>query len=165
MYHTINEFLEDWNLESESTIKVFSNITDELLHYKVTPNGRSLGRLAWHINAQIDKTVKTLGGKFHSLNDDNNFPQQVNKIIESYVSVSKSLVELLKEHGDNFLTNEVMSFGEKWTVEAVLSTLVKHQIHHRAQMTVIMRAAGLRVPGIYGPAYEDWSAMNMQPME
>jgi uncharacterized damage-inducible protein DinB len=165
MYHTINEFREDWKLESDSTIKIFSNLTDDLLHYKISPNGRSLGRLAWHIDAQIDKTVKTLGGKFHSLNDDNNFPQQVKTIIESYVSVSKSLVELLRDCEDSFLKDEVMSFGEEWTVEAVLTSLVKHQIHHRAQMTVIMRVAGLRIPGIYGPAYEDWSAMNMTPME
>ena len=30
-------------------------------------------------------------------------------------------------------------------------------------MTVLMRQAGLRVPGIYGPAREDWSGMGMEP--
>jgi uncharacterized damage-inducible protein DinB len=32
-------------------------------------------------------------------------------------------------------------------------------------MTVLMRQAGLRVPGIYGPAKEDWASMNMPPQE
>jgi hypothetical protein len=28
-------------------------------------------------------------------------------------------------------------------------------------MTVLMRQAGLKVPGFYGPAQEEWSAMGM----
>ena len=31
-------------------------------------------------------------------------------------------------------------------------TLINHQNHHRGQMTVLMRQAGLTVPGVYGPA-------------
>jgi uncharacterized damage-inducible protein DinB len=30
-------------------------------------------------------------------------------------------------------------------------------------MTVLMRQAGLRVPGMYGPAQEDWAQWNMRP--
>jgi uncharacterized damage-inducible protein DinB len=32
-------------------------------------------------------------------------------------------------------------------------------------MTVLMRQAGLVVPGVYGPAREEWAAMNMPPAE
>jgi uncharacterized damage-inducible protein DinB len=39
--------------------------------------------------------------------------------------------------------------------------LVTHQTHHRAQMTVLMRQAGLQVPGIYGPVKEGWAAYGM----
>jgi len=38
-----------------------------------------------------------------------------------------------------------------------------HQTHHRAQMTVLMRQAGLKVPGVYGPSREEWSQMGMPP--
>ena len=34
-----------------------------------------------------------------------------------------------------------------------------HQCHHRGQMSVLMRQAGIRVPGIYGPAREEWSML------
>ena len=37
-----------------------------------------------------------------------------------------------------------------------LMTLINHQNHHRGQMTVLMRQAGLTVPGVYGPAKEEW---------
>jgi len=44
-----------------------------------------------------------------------------------------------------------------------LQVLVVHQAHHRGQMTVLMRQAGLKVPGVYGPAREEWTAYGMQP--
>jgi len=41
--------------------------------------------------------------------------------------------------------------------------MMMHQSHHRGQMTVLMRQAGLRVPYIYGPAYEDWVEQGLEP--
>ena len=166
MYHKIREFLDDWKYESESTLKVFSNLTDESLNQRITPKGRSLGRLAWHITATIGEMLNRTGLKFEELNDDNNYPPHVKDIHEKYKTASNSVIEKLsKDWTDGSLTEQVNMYGEMWTKEAVLTSLVKHQIHHRAQMTVIMRAAGLKVPGIYGPSYEEWSAMNMKPME
>ena len=49
-------------------------------------------------------------------------------------------------------------YGQRWTRGFTLHALLEHQIHHRGQMTVLMRQAGLRVPGIYGPAREDWAS-------
>ena len=54
-------------------------------------------------------------------------------------------------------------FGERWTRRFTLLVLINHQIHHRGQMTVLMRQAGLRVPGMYGPAKEDWAQWSMEP--
>ena len=33
--------------------------------------------------------------------------------------------------------------------------MLHHEIHHRGQMTVLMRQAGLPVPGVYGPAKDE----------
>jgi uncharacterized damage-inducible protein DinB len=166
MYHTIKEFLDDWKYESESTIKVFSNLTDESLTHRITPKGRSLGRLAWHITATVGEMLNRTGLKFEELQDDNTYPPHVDIITENYKSASNTLKEqITKNWTDGSLEEKVNMYGEMWSREAVLTSLIKHQIHHRAQMTVIMRAAGLKVPGIYGPAYEEWSAMNMAPME
>lgn len=40
--------------------------------------------------------------------------------------------------------------------------LIQHQNHHRGQMTVLMRQAGLPVPGIYGPAKEEWTTFGLE---
>ena len=42
-----------------------------------------------------------------------------------------------------------------------LMTLINHQNHHRGQMTVLMRQAGLTVPGVYG-SKEEWAAAGME---
>lgn len=55
-------------------------------------------------------------------------------------------------------------YGEQWPKGLVLSILIAHQTHHRGQMTVLMRQAGLPVPGMYGPSKEEWAAMGLPPM-
>jgi uncharacterized damage-inducible protein DinB len=56
-------------------------------------------------------------------------------------------------------------YGQEWEGRKILSILVKHQIHHRAQMTVLMRLLNLKVPGLYGPAKEEWSQYGMEAQE
>ena len=34
----------------------------------------------------------------------------------------------------------------------IRAALLHHEIHHRGQMTVLMRQAGLKLPGVYGPS-------------
>lgn len=165
MYHAIKEFLDDWKFESEATLKIFSNLTNDSLSHRITPKGRSLGRLAWHITAQIAKAINQTKPGFEEINDDNNFPHDVEKIKETYKKVSDVLAENVSNWTDDELKKQINAFGEIWTKEAILSSLIKHQIHHRSQMTVLMRAAGLKIPGIYGPSYEEWAEMNMTPME
>jgi uncharacterized damage-inducible protein DinB len=41
--------------------------------------------------------------------------------------------------------------------------LILHQVHHRGEMIVLMRMAGLAVPGIFGPTREEWAQYGMQP--
>jgi uncharacterized damage-inducible protein DinB len=43
--------------------------------------------------------------------------------------------------------------------------LIKHQEHHRGQLTVLMRQAGLNVSSVSGPVKEDWAKLNLPPAE
>ena len=49
MYRRISDFLADWKDESKSTKDVLEALTDESLNQRVTPAGRSLSKLGWHI--------------------------------------------------------------------------------------------------------------------
>lgn len=83
--------------------------------------------------------------------------------IDYYRQVSKSMVESVKKQwSDETLQEEREMYGERWTVGNTLSALIYHQIHHRGQLTVLMRQAGLKMPGIYGPSREEWSQYGME---
>jgi uncharacterized damage-inducible protein DinB len=86
------------------------------------------------------------------------------EIVREYEACARGLAEELpKQWTDAMLSEMIPMYGEQWSRGGVLSALILHQVHHRAQMTVLMRQAGLIVPGLYGPAREEWAAMNLPP--
>ena len=166
MYRTIQDFLSDWSQEYNSTLKVIKNLTDTSLSQKVTENGRSLGHLAWHIVLTLGEMGGKAGLKLDAPPEDAPDPTRASIITEAYEQGGGSLASEIKQKwNDGMLTEEVVMYGEKWTRSAVLTSIVKHQIHHRAQMTVLMRQAGLQVPGVYGPSREEWAQFGMPAQE
>lgn len=166
MYITIDQFLKDWNYETDSTVKMLNNLTDESLNQKITPDGRSLGFLAWHIIQTIPEMMGKTGLKIEGPSENDDVPVSSKQIKEAFEKTSKSFAEMLKNTWkDETLNTEDDMYGEKWKKGLTLLYLMLHQAHHRGQMTVLMRQAGLIVPGIYGPAKEEWAAMGMEPMK
>ncbi|MEW6196377.1 MAG: DinB family protein [Bacteroidota bacterium] len=166
MYRVINDFLEDWKYESESTIKLFNNITEEKKEQKVTPDGRSLSYLAWHITNSIPDMMTKTGLDFGRLDEQEREPEKFENIISTFQKNSDTLYEQIKNKWtDNMLAEELNLWGENWAKGKLLKVLIIHQVHHRAQMTVLMRQAGLKVPGVYGPSKEEWAAMGMEPQK
>ncbi len=166
MYYKISDFINDWDFEKNATLKLLDVLTDESLKQKVSAKGRSLGQLAWHITTSIGEMTARTGLGVKAPGDNADAPASAREIREIYDSVSGSLLqEIRSKWEDAALDMEDDMFGQKWKRGMTLDVLITHQIHHRAQMTVLMRQAGLKVPGIYGPAYEEWAAMGMQPMK
>ncbi|MCX6138017.1 MAG: DinB family protein [Ignavibacteriales bacterium] len=166
MYHTISEFIAEWTSESESTLKVLSALTDASLSQKVSPDGRSLGSLAWHLVQTLGEMGTQAGLKFSASVEKAPIPDTAGKIVSTYRSVAVALGNSVKASwSDAGLAEEIEMYGEKWTRSKALSSLIVHEIHHRAQMTVLMRQAGLKVPGVYGPAKEEWAQYNMKAPE
>ncbi len=62
------------------------------------------------------------------------------------------------------LSEMIPMYGEQWPRGLALAMLISHETHHRGQMTVLMRQAGVPVPGVSGPSREEWEAMGMPPM-
>jgi len=76
--------------------------------------------------------------------------------------LQKNLLSKIKESwNDETLFVEDDMYGENWKRGTTLAVIINHQIHHRAQLTVVMRLLGLKVPGIYGPAKEEWKDLGM----
>ena len=166
MYMTINDFIEDWKEESEATLKVFSKIPDNVLSIKDNVNVRTLGRLAWHITQTVTEMLKSCGITDEDPLANRDLPSNMREIKALYEQHSAHLTEIINQKWtDETLTQPLTIYGQTWQGRKVLSILIKHQIHHRAQMTIVMRQHNLPVPGIYGPSKEEWSQYGMDAQE
>jgi len=163
MFYKIEDFKNEWKTESEATLKIFSNLTDESLNQEVYEGGRSIKDLAWHITNSLEEMLNTAGIPIEGFDENQPAPNSVNEIKEIYEKYSEAVVNsVTKNWKDENLKDEINMYGEMWSKGLILSILIVHQIHHRAQITVLMRQAGLKVPGIYGPSKEEWQAMGME---
>jgi uncharacterized damage-inducible protein DinB len=165
MFRRVDDFQRAWAVETEATLKVLRALTDSALAHEVVPGGRSLGRLAWHVVLSLPEMMRTAGLPAEGPAEDAPQPALA-EMIRQYESCALAVGEAVKRHwSDEGLAEVIPMYGESWPRGGVLSALLVHQTHHRAQMTVLMRQAGLKVPGVYGPAREEWAALNLPPQE
>jgi uncharacterized damage-inducible protein DinB len=156
MYRTIQEFIEDWKLESASTQRALDALTDASLSQRVSPKDRTLGEVAWHIVTTIQEMMTMAGLKLEAVGDPKVVPTSARQIADAYRAVSEGLVTAIQEQWTDATLQEVRNmFGMQWPNALTLNILLRHEIHHRGQLTVLMRQAGLQVPDIYGPARRD----------
>lgn len=163
MFTTIEEFEQAWKSHVEATEKIMSALTQESLEQRVADDHRTLGRMAWHIVTTIPEMMSKTGLAVKSVDPDSPLPKTVAEIQKGYEKVTSELLQQVKSNWkDQDLQIEDEMYGQRFTRGFTLSSLVTHEIHHRGQMTVLMRQAGLKVPGIYGPSKEEWSQYGME---
>ncbi len=164
MFLSVSTFLQTWEKEAESTQRILDALTDDSLKQLVAAQDRTLGRITWHLVTTIPEMMARTGLIMERINEDAPLPNTAVEIIDNYREVSKSLVAAIRNQwNDQTLLEKKDMYGETWAIGTTLSALIDHQIHHRGQITVLMRQAGLKVPGIYGPSREDWNQMGMKP--
>ena len=164
MFRRISDFVGTWKYESDFTTRMMRILTDESLSTKVSAEGRTLARLAWHITQIIGATINQTGLHIESPANDAPIPEHASEIADTYERVAQAALEAIEKNWtDDSLETTHTVFGQPWTRSRVLRAMVTHQIHHRGQMTVLMRQAGLIVPGVYGPAREEWAIVNITP--
>ena len=162
MYCKITDFQKAWAYEAEQTARLLDNLTDQSLSQKITEEGRSLGFLAWHLTLTLGEMPKKVGLNVDCPAEDTKTPESAREISEIYKRAAQSLSEeIAKNWTDETLEIEDEMYGMTWTRGTTLSTLINHQAHHRGQVTVLMRQAGVPIIGVYGPAKEEWEAMGM----
>ena len=165
MFRKIEDFEKIWKYETEQTTKLFSLMTDESLSQKVTGEGRELGFIAWHLAQTMEEMLKLSGLKVNAPTPETACPSIASEVTEAFELAAKSVLEEVKTNWtDESLIEEDSMYGEKWARGLTLYNLAAHQAHHRGQITVLMRQAGLKVIGIYGPAKEEWQQMGMPAM-
>jgi uncharacterized damage-inducible protein DinB len=162
MYTAVSHFINEWSQEAVSTQKVLDVLTDESLQQRVSPEDRTLGEIAWHIVASTPGMLMEFGVTVKSSLNEADLPTSAREIAETFRNVSSETSAAISEQWtDQSLSETKNVFGMDLPRAVMLNMLNKHIIHHRGQMTVLMRQAGLKVPGVYGPSREEWSQMGM----
>ncbi|MDQ2769402.1 MAG: DinB family protein [Bacteroidota bacterium] len=159
MYTTISDFVTEWQYEAAATEKLLAALTDASLAQPVAPGGRTLGRIAWHIVQTLTEMPHTAG--FLAVDElaGQPVPAKAAEIRAAYHRLAQQVASAATASWtDDQLLDKIPMYGDSWPKRAVLSVLIRHQAHHRGQLTVLMRQAGLPVPGVYGPAREEWAA-------
>ena len=122
LFNRVQHFLTVWQQESAQTARVLECVTDESLSQPVAPGHRTLGELAWHLTTALQEIAGKTGLRFDGPGNAVARPATAQAVRRTYVNA------------------------------ATLMVMLHHEIHHRGQMTVLMRQAGLKLPGVYGPS-------------
>jgi uncharacterized damage-inducible protein DinB len=163
MFQTIEGFLKMWEHESKLTQKVLDQLTDESLKQEVIAENWKLGSLAWHLTTAIKGLGPIANLSIEESVTDSPIPTSAQFIAESYRKISDAFAQAIKtQWTDHTLNTEMDFFGQNISKGLFLMFLIQHQTHHRGQMTVLMRQAGLTVPGVYGPSKEEWENIKME---
>ena len=166
MFTRIADFEKAWETESASTQKIFEALTDASLMQSVSDGHRTIGRIAWHIVTTVPEMMNQTGLHCESVNKEDPIPAAAEEIKAKHKVLAKEFMDQVKTNWkDEDLEKEDELYGEKWRRGLTLSILIRHEVHHRGQLTVLMRQAGLKVPGVYGPAMEEWSNYGMEAPE
>lgn len=164
MYHTLDEFFKEYQSERDGTQKIFNALSDVSLGQSVAQDHRTIGRMGWHLITTYPEMTGYSGIVITTATKEAPVPSSAAQIAQTYGKVTQEMIDFMKANWkDSELKVEKDFYGEKWSIALMLSILIKHEIHHRGQMTVLMRQAGLKVPGVYGPSYDEWSGYGQNP--
>lgn len=163
MFTDVDKVISAYEQERANTLKLLDGLTDESLDKPQMENIRTLGRAAWHIVTTYPEMCALIGITIDGPGEKDPIPKKASEIADAYRAATGALMRALKTWSNDDLMKEDSLYGETWPRGKSLWVFLVHEIHHRAQMTVLMRLAGLPVPGLYGPSREEWDAYGKEP--
>jgi uncharacterized damage-inducible protein DinB len=164
MFRRIEDFLASHATLTKSTRRLLAGLDDDCLDQNVAAGHRSLGQLAWHIVTSVPEMSHRTGLEVGEVDPAVPPPCTAAEIRDGYDRVHASLrLAVSTAWGDDSLLEIDEMYGEAWPRGLTLMILVQHEIHHRGQMTVLLRQSGRPVVGLMGPAKEEWAQMGLPP--
>lgn len=154
MYRKVEDFIEDWTISAEGTLNVIKAMENSKLDQAIVEGHNTLGWLAWHLVGAAGAFGHFAGLQITAPGRDQLAPSDVSEIVQAYEKVANAYKTEAAKLTDEMLLEEVNGFVGPTVRGKLLRGLIDHQTHHRGQMTVLLRQAGLTVPGIMGPTKE-----------
>ncbi|EOR95618.1 hypothetical protein ADIARSV_1224 [Arcticibacter svalbardensis MN12-7] len=157
--------MQEFEHEVESSRKLLQAIPEKDLGYKPSATSWTMGELAQHIATIYYWYVGTYTQDVYDMatdqleSGDTNDIKETLSLFESNVKKARTALKSLTE--DKLQDNWTMKVGERIVLGPMPRGIVargflfNHIYHHRGEMIVYLRATGNKVPGMYGPTYED----------
>ena len=147
-----------WEQEAQMTRKVIAAIPDGNRDYKPDPKSRTAWELAVHLALSDMWFLDSIAsGEFvwtgtPATPEEMTDPRAVAAWHETHITEQLARVRSMTPEQ---LLKPVQFF--KWTAPAVtwLTLAGNHSIHHRGQLAAYLRAAGSKVPAIYGESADE----------
>lgn len=156
MITNAQSFLGAYGFESQTTSNVLGALTDSVLAQDKAPgHNMTVGDIAWHIATAPVYMLNQAGFNIDPAQATK--PEQLTaaKIKSTYDAISAQVKEQAAMKTPEDLTKVYHVFDMMdWPAGQMLGILMHHEIHHRGQLSVLLRQAGLVVPSIYGPTHE-----------
>lgn len=156
---------QEFENEVNNSRRLLQAVPEKDLGYKPSDISWTMGELAQHIATIYYWYVGTLTKDVYDMAADHLERGDVNDIratlalFESNVEKAREALKSLTE--EKLQDMWTMKVGEKLVLGPVQrgivirSFLFNHIYHHRGEMIIYLRATGNKVPGLYGPTYEE----------
>lgn len=157
--------LNEFNYEAENTRKLLKAIPDSAPDYRPQPHLWSIGQLASHIAEVYNWYKDTFEVDEFDMGtykyDKGDISKAENIVAKFEENVAKARQVLENSDENTYMNNWSMVMNGQTLmppapkIAMVRGFLFNHLYHHRGEMVAHLRASGNKVPGLYGPTYED----------
>ena len=161
----LQSLIAEFEHEAASTRKLLQSVPEKDLSYKPSPVSWTMGELAQHIATIYYWYEGTLSQDVYDMAAgqlERGDPGDIKATLELFESNLEKARNALRSISEERLQDQwTMKVGERTVLGplpravVVRSFLFNHIYHHRGEMIVYLRSSGNKVPGMYGPTYEE----------
>lgn len=158
-------FAEVYERERETTLRVLRAVPECELGFRPHERSMSMGQLALHVARLEAWTVHSIGRGGFTISGSPDLPPEPHATADILRVIEEGHADrmaTIRGWSDGRLMEEVAIRGPDGRVyfaapaiEHLRTVLLHHTIHHRGQLTVLIRLTGHRVPSTYGPSADD----------
>jgi uncharacterized damage-inducible protein DinB len=155
--------LPEFDNEMRNTRRALERVRPEALGIRPHEKSWTLGELATHIARLPSWVVSTLTSDEFDMTgvERGKAIDSVDEILAEFDrNVAEAKAALAETSDERFMSPWTLKQGERVVFSMPKAAVVRsfsfnHIIHHRGQLTVYLRLAGLKVPGMYGPSADE----------
>jgi uncharacterized damage-inducible protein DinB len=162
----VQSLLGEFDYEVGNTRKLLEAIPDSALSFKPSEISWSTGQLASHIAEVYNWYPMTLHQSVFDMASykyDKGDISKAENIVAKFEENAKKAREALQSATEESMFEDwkmVMGSDEPIfpvmpRIRVIRGFLMNHLYHHRGEMIVYLRSTGNKVPGMYGPTYEE----------